>query len=62
MLYYDLNVPLYQCIKSYHNIQVPYPNIQMSYPYIKIVMLKWYNAFRDNMMPDLFILIQQRDV
>ena len=35
MLYCDLNVSFYQCIKSHHNIQVPYPNIQMSYPGIK---------------------------
>ena len=35
MLYCDLNV-FQQCIKSHHNIQVPYPNIQMSYPDIKM--------------------------
>ena len=28
MLYCDLNVSFHQCIKSHHNIQVPYPNIQ----------------------------------
>ena len=36
MLYCDLNVAFHQCIKSHHNIQVPYPNIQMSYPDIKM--------------------------
>ena len=36
MLYCDLNVSFHQCIKSHHNIQVPYPNIQMSYPDIKM--------------------------
>ena len=36
MLYWDLNVSFHQCIKSHHNIQVPYPNIQMSYPDIKM--------------------------
>ena len=36
MLYCDFNVSFHQCIKSHHNIQVPYPNIQMSYPDIKM--------------------------
>ena len=36
MLYCDLNESFHQCIKSHHNIQVPYPNIQMSYPDIKM--------------------------
>ena len=36
MLYCDLNVSFHRCIKSHHNIQVPYPNIQMSYPDIKM--------------------------
>ena len=36
MLYCDLNVSFHQCIKSHHNIQVPYPNIQMSDPDIKM--------------------------
>ena len=36
MLYCDINVSLHQCVKSYHNIQLPDPNIQMSYPDIKM--------------------------
>ena len=32
----DLRLTFHQCIKSSHNIQVPYPNIQMAYTDIKM--------------------------